>query len=187
MRRFATVALVSGFLGVVGQSLPAQGDDAHVLAAAIAHYSNSKNNPLVVVAGEALDTSRISLGRFERGEAAEIPASIVRELRSRNTEAQSVGDIALPANALIVRDAISMTRHVTPTGAEVADWSPFTHAYPGYQLLQLAAPAYVAPEQKAVVYFWAGLGPEGTQGWLYILEKRGSEWHVTWSDSPWIN
>ena len=87
---------------------------------------------------------------------------------------------------MLVLDAISMTRRITPTGAEVADWSPFTHAYPGSQLVQLGAPAYITPRQKALVYFWAGIGPEGIQGWLYILEKRGSEWHVTWSESPWI-
>ena len=186
MRRLAPIALVSCFLGVIGQGALAQGDDAHVLAAAIAHYSTSRKNPLLIVAGETIEANHISLGRFERGEAADIPASIVREVRHRNSRAESIGDVALPANARIVRDAISMTRHATPTGAEVADWSPFTHAYPGYQLLQVAAPAYFTPGDRALVYFWVGIGSEGTQGWLYVLEKRGAEWHVTWSESPWV-
>jgi len=172
---------------IAAQDPQASGDDAQVLSAAIAHYSNTRSNrPLLVIAGETMEPDYIRLGRFERGEAAELPASIVRELRNRNTSAQAVSDIALPAHPMIVRDAISMTRHATPAGAVVADWSPFMHAYPGYQLLQLAAPVYFTPGQRALVYFWAGIGPEGTQGWLYILEKRGSDWHVTWSDWPWI-
>ena len=173
-----------------GQALQAQSDDAQVLSAAIAHYSATRRNgsqlPLLVIAAETIESDRILLGRFDRAEAPEIPASTIQALRQRNAKAQPIGDIRLPASALLVRDAIGMTRHVTPAGAEVADWSPFTHAYPGSQLVQLAAPAYFTPGQKALVYFWAGIGPEGIQGWLYILEKRGSEWHVTWSESPWI-
>ena len=153
MRRVATVALVSWFLGVASQGLLAQGDDAHVLTVAIAHYSNSRNNPLLVVAGETLD-----------GE--------------RNTTAQPVGEIRLPANAMLVHNAISLTRHVSSNGAEVEDWSPFTHAYPGYQLVQLGAPVYSTPGAQAHVYLRAGIGPEGTQGWLYTLEKRGDAWQV---------
>ena len=180
---FTAVAL----LFCVSLALHAQDEDAEVLSAALRHYSNSKRNPLLVIAAETIETGRISLGRFERAEAPEIPVSIRRELHNRSLKARPIAGIQLPANAMIVREAISMTRHVTPGGAEVADWSPFTHAYPGYRLLQLSVPAYFTPGQKALVYFWAGIGPEGTQGWLYILEKRGSEWHVTWSDSPWIS
>ena len=166
----------------------AQHQDAEVLSAAIAYYSNTKSSsPLLVIAGETIPADQIRMGHFERAEAVEIPASITLELRNRNAEMRPIGDIQLPANTMIVRGAISMTRHFTPGGEEVADWSPFMHAYPGHQLLQLAMPAYFTPDQKALVYFWAGIGPEGTQGWLYILERRGSEWRVTWSDSPWIS
>jgi hypothetical protein len=184
-RRGVLVGVLSSlFLSCAG--LLAQTDDALVLSAAIAHYSATKSNPLLVVSSDTIATDRISLGRFERADTVEIPRSIREELRTRNVTSRPIAAIQPPANAVIVRDAISMTRHVTPAGAEVADWSPFTHVYPGYQLLQAAAPAYFTSGEKALVYFWAGLGPEGTQGWLYILEKRGSEWHVTWSESPWI-
>jgi hypothetical protein len=135
---FTTVAL----LFCVSLALHAQDEDAEVLSAALRHYSNSKRNPLLVIAAETIETGRISLGRFERAEAPEIPASIRRELHNRSLKARPIAGIQLPANAMIVREAISMTRHVTPGGAEVADWSPFTHAYPGYQLLQLSVPAY---------------------------------------------
>ena len=185
-RKAALVVL----LFCASHALHAQGQDAEVLSAAIAHYSNARSNrsepPLLVIAAETIEAERISLGRFERAQTPELTGSITRELRERNTRAKTVGEVRLPANAMLVRDALSMTRHVTPTGAEVADWSPFTHAYPGSQLVQLAAPAYFEPGRKALVYFWAGIGPEGTQGWLYILEKRGDEWQVTWSESPWI-
>ena len=179
--------IVVALLVCAGDALHAQDHDAEVLSAAIAHYSSTtKRSPLLVVAGETIEPGRIWLGRFDRAESAEIPASISRELHNRNAKAQPIADIQLPANALLVRDAMSMTRHVTPAGVEIADWSPFTHAYPGYQMMQLAAPVYFTPNQKALVYFWAGLGPDGTQGWLYILEKQGTEWRVTWSDWPWI-
>ena len=190
-RRYALLVGVSWLvIWSLDADLQAQTDDAQVLSAAIAHYSNAKRNrsepPLLVIAGETIVADRISLGRFERTEAPEIQGPTIRALRERNEKAEPVGDIRLPANALVVRDAMAMTRHVTPAGAEITDWSPFTHAYPGHQLMQLAAPVYFTAGQKALVYFWAGTGPEGTQGWLYILEKRGSEWHVTWSDWPWI-
>jgi hypothetical protein len=142
------IVLVVLFSGLVA----AQSDDAQVLSAAIAHYSNSKKNPLLVVAGETLD--------------------------ERNAQAQPVGEIQLPANAMLVRNAVSLTRHVSPNGAEVEDWSPFTHAYPGYQLVQLSAPVYSTPGARARVYLRAGIGPEGTEGWLYTLEKRGNVWQV---------
>ena len=144
----STLFTAGALLFCVSLALHAQDEDAEVLSAALRHYSNSKRNPLLVISAETIETGRISLGRFERAEAPEIPASIRRELHNRSLEAR---------------------------------------AYPGYQLLQLSVPAYFPPGQKALVYFWAGIGPEGTQGWLYILEKQGSEWHVTWSDSPWIS
>ena len=169
--------------------LHAQSQDAEVLAAAIAYYSSATSNrsesPLLVIAGETIEADRILLDSFERAERPDIPASIIRELRERNARARALGEIRLPAKTMVVRDAIGMIRHVTPAGAEVLDWSPFVHAYPGSQLVQVAAPAYFTVGEKALVYFWAGIG-QGIQGWLYVLEKRGSEWHVTWSDSPWI-
>lgn len=182
------LSIVVALLFCVSHALHAQDRDSEVLSAAIAHYSNTKNrSPLMVVAGETIQADQIRMGHFEQAEAVEVPASIRLELRTRNAAVRPIAGIHLPANAMIVRDAISMTWHLTPAGAEVADWSPFMHAYPGHQLLQLALPAYFTPGQKALVYFWAGIGPEGRQGWLYILEKRGSEWQVTWSDSPWIS
>ena len=183
--------LVVGWLVLawMGSGLVAQSDDAEVLSAAIAHYSVMQRSgtqaPLLIVTAETIQGEHIPLAFFEPA-APEIPSSIVRELHERNATGQLLGGIRLPANAILVPGAIDLTRHVTPTGTEVADWSPFTHAYPGAQLMQLAAPVYFSPGKKALVYFWAGLGPLGTQGWLYILEKQGSEWHVTWSKSPWI-
>lgn len=186
---FLAIVAASSLAGI-GQDLQAGGDDARVLSAAIAHYGATQRNgsqpPLLVIATETIESNRILLGRFDRATAPEIPASIIEALRQRNAKAQPIGDIRLPANALLVRDAISMTRQVTPAGAEVTDWSPFMHAYPGSQLMQLGTPAYFTPGARALVYLWAGIGPEGTQGWLYILEKRGVEWQVTWSESPWI-
>lgn len=140
----------------VGASLDSQDHDAEVLSAAIAHYSNTKSEqsggpPLLVIAGETLE---------------------------RNTKAQPVGEIQLPPNAMLVHNAVSLTRHVAPSGAEVEDWSPFTHAYPGYQLVQLSAPVYSTPGARARVYLRAGIGIEGTQEWLYTLEKRGNVWQV---------
>ena len=101
-------------------SIRGEGQDTEVLSAAIAHYSNSKSAPLLVVASETIEATRISLGRFERAETTEIPASIIRELRSRNAKARPIANLQLPANAILVRDAISMTRHFTPAGTEVA-------------------------------------------------------------------
>jgi len=154
----------------------AQDQDAEVLSAAIAHYSNSKNNPLLVVAAETIEASRILLDHVQHTDSPDWPGAL-RELRERNAKVQSIGDVRLPANAALVRDALSLIRRVTPSGAEVSDWSPFTHAYPGSQLVQLAAPAYFTPGQKALVYFSAATDGEG-QGWVYILEKRGAEWLV---------
>ena len=186
----AKLSIAVALLVCSSHIIHAQGQDAEVLSAAIAHYSNARSNrsepPLLVIAAETIEADRISLGRFERTQSHELTGSITRQLRERNTRAQTVGEIRLPANAMLVRNALSMTRHITPTGTEVADWSPFAHAYPGSLLLQLAAPVYFEPGRKALVYFWAGIGPEGTQGWLYILEKRGDAWQVTWSESPWI-
>lgn len=190
MSAHSKLSVVVALLVCASHTVHAQSQDAEVLSAAIAHYSNTKSKrgeqPLLVIAGETIEAARIVLDRVERADSPDVSSAIIRELRERNAKAQPIGDIRLPANATLVRDAISMTRHVTPTGAEATDWSPFTHAYPGSQLVQLGAPAYFTPGARALVYLWAGLGPEGTQGWLYILEKRGDEWQVTWSASPRI-
>ena len=168
----------------VAQNAQASGNDAPVFSAVIAHHSDSKTNPLLVVAAETMEASRIILNSLERDGHPYVSSSLVRELRERNAKAQPIGDVRLPANAVLVPDALSLIRRVTPTGAELSDWSPFTHAYPGYQLLQLAAPAYFTPGQRALVYLSTAMEGQ-TQGWAYILEKQGTEWRVTWSESLW--
>jgi hypothetical protein len=173
------------FLFCVGQALSAQDQDVEVLSAAIAHYSNSNNHPLLVVAGETLEASRIILDRYERDGSPDTSGAIIQALRERNSNVQSVGDVRLPPNAVLVRDALSLIRRFTQSGAEVSDWSPFTHAYPGYRLVQFAAPAYLTPGQRALVYLAAASGAEEFEGTIYILEKRAGQWHVTSSDSPW--
>ena len=170
----------------VGDSLDSQDHDAEVLSAAIAHYSHTKSKqsgepPLLVIAGETLESTRITLDRVEH--APDTSSAIIRELRQRNAKVQALGEVRLPASAVFVRDALSLIRRFTPAGAEVSDWSPFTHAYPGSQLVQLAAPAYFTPGQKALVYFSTATDGEGRE-WVYVLERRGAEWHVTSSESP---
>ena len=90
-RRYALLVGVSSLvIWSLDADLLAQTDDAQVLSAAIAHYSNAKRNrsepPLLVIAGETIVADRISLRRFERAETPEIQGSTIRALRERNDE-----------------------------------------------------------------------------------------------------
>ena len=183
-------SIAVALLFCVSDAVQAQDHDAEVLSAAIAHFSNTKTKqngepPLLVIAGETIEAARIGLDHIEWADSPDVSRAVIRELRERNANSQTIGEVHLPANAVLVRDALSLIRRLTPTGAEVSDWSPLTHAYPGYQLVQLAAPVYFTPGQRALVYFSTTIGPGAMQGWVYVLEKRGEEWHVTSSESPW--
>ena len=173
-----------------GQDPRAQSEDPNVWAAVIEHYSQTdrarSQRFRLVIAAETTGSAQMSLGRFEREGTSEIPPSLIRELRERNAVSQDVRGLRLPSNAVLVPGVRRLIMQTTASGGETPDWLPFVKSYPGSELLQFAAPAYDTAGQRALAYFWVGLGPEGVQGWLYILEKRGSEWKVTWLDSPWI-
>jgi len=173
-----------------GQDPRAQSEDASVWSAVIEHYRETHRDESqrfrLVVAGETTVSAHMLLGRFEQQDTSEIPPSMIRELRGRNAVSQALRGLRLPSDAVLVPGVRRLIMRSTASGGETPDWLPFVKSYPGALLLQFAAPAYDTSGQRALAYFSVGLGPEGLQGWLYILEKQGSEWKVTWLDSPWI-